>query len=104
MPPPSWAKRATKEAPKARPTIQNAVSATAGNSGVFGTKLETTQKTISTPRRPSETTRKPETAPPRRATVNASPRLRRAAEAVRTFDRTATYMPIQPDKAERKAP
>ena len=42
----------------------------------------------------SATTRKPETAPPRRETVIASLRLRVAAEAVREFERTAMNMPM----------
>jgi hypothetical protein len=38
MPPPSWAKRATKEAPKAKPTIQKGVSPIRVNSASAGTK------------------------------------------------------------------
>ena len=57
-----------------------------------------------TPRRLSDTTRKPETAPPRRETVIASFRLRVAAEAQRAFERTEMYMPMYPDSAEAAAP
>ena len=49
-------------------------------------------------------TRKPETAPPRRATVSASPRLAGAPAAVRMLLRTATYMPMKPaETGERGA-
>src|SRR5260370_41264647 len=57
-----------------------------------------------TPNRESETTRKPETAPPRSETISASPRLRVAALAVRLFDFTATYMPMEPAGAEQASP
>jgi hypothetical protein len=40
------------------------------------------------------TTVRPETAPPRSAIASASPRLERAAEAVRMFARIETYMPM----------
>src|SRR5436305_15100653 len=61
-------------------------------------------KTPVTPSRESETTRKPETAPPRRETIKASPRLRVAALAVRLFDFTATIMPMYPETPEQIAP
>src|SRR5438105_1136127 len=57
-----------------------------------------------TPSNESDTTRKPDTAPPRSATVRASPRERRAAEAVRRLERTATYIPMNPETAEHAAP
>ena len=57
-----------------------------------------------TPSSDRATTRKPETAPPRIATWTASTRLRRAAEAVRTFDLTLMYMPMIPDAIEQAAP
>ncbi len=57
-----------------------------------------------TPSRERATTRKPETAPPRIATWTASTRLRRAAAAVRTLDRTLMYMPMIPDAIEHAAP
>src|SRR5438034_29532 len=57
-----------------------------------------------TPSSDSATTRKPETAPPRIATWTASTRLRRAAAAVRRFERTLMYMPMIPDAMEQAAP
>ena len=57
-----------------------------------------------TPRSDRATTRKPETAPPRIATWTASTRLRRAAEAVRTFALTLMYMPMIPEAIEQAAP
>ncbi len=57
-----------------------------------------------TPSSESATTRKPETAPPRMATWTASTRLRRAAAAVRTLERTETVMPMMPDAIEHAAP
>ena len=48
--------------------------------------------------------RKPETAPPRRATLTASVRLFWAAAAQRTLDFTAMYMPMKPAAPEQKAP
>ena len=57
-----------------------------------------------TPSSERATTRNPETAPPRIATCTASTRLRRAAEAVRTFDLTATNMPMIPEAIEHAAP
>ena len=53
-----------------------------------------TPKIVETPIRLSATTRKPETAPPRSETVTAALRLRCAADAVRTLDRTAMNMPM----------
>jgi hypothetical protein len=52
----------------------------------------------------SPTTRKPLTAPPRSATANAGATPWRAALAVRTFDWTATYMPMMPLSALAAAP
>ncbi len=57
-----------------------------------------------TPSSDRDTTRNPDTAPPRIATWTASTRLRRAADAVRTFDLTATNMPMIPDAIEQAAP
>ena len=57
-----------------------------------------------TPRSESATTRNPETAPPRIATWTASTRLRRAADAVRTFALTLISMPMMPDAIEQAAP
>ena len=57
-----------------------------------------------TPSSDRATTRKPETAPPRIATWTASTTLRRAAAAVRTFERTLMYMPMMPDAIEHAAP
>src|SRR6185436_552054 len=57
-----------------------------------------------TPSSDRATTRKPETAPPRIATWTASTRLRRAAAAVRTFERTLMYMPMIPDAIEERDP
>ena len=57
-----------------------------------------------TPSSDRETTRKPETAPPRIATCTASTRLRRAADAVRTLDRTLIVMPMMPESIEQPAP
>src|SRR5437899_2957444 len=57
-----------------------------------------------TPIRLSATTRKPETAPPRKEVWTASFKLRRAAAAVRILDFTATYMPVKPAMPEQAAP
>ena len=57
-----------------------------------------------TPRSERATTRKPETAPPRIATCTASTRLRRAAAAVRTLERTLMNMPMMPEAIEQAAP
>ena len=57
-----------------------------------------------TPSSDRETTRKPETAPPRIATWTASTRLRRAAAAVRTLERTLIVMPMMPEAIEQAAP
>ena len=57
-----------------------------------------------TPSSDRATTRKPETAPPRIATWTASTRLRRAADAVRTFDLDAMNMPMIPEAIEQAAP
>src|SRR5437868_8551476 len=61
-------------------------------------------KTPVTPNKERETTRNPETAPPRNETIKASPRLRVAALAVRLFDFTATVIPIYPEAPEQIAP
>ena len=61
-------------------------------------------KMLQTPSRERETTRKPETAPPRMATWTASTRLRRAAEATRTLALTLTSMPMMPQAIEQAAP
>ncbi len=47
---------------------------------------------------------KPVTAPPRNATCNALFSPPRAASAVRTFARTAMFMPTYPAAADRTAP
>ena len=57
-----------------------------------------------TPRRLSDTTPIPETAPPLKDVIKASLRLLLAAAAVRMFDLTLTYMPMYPDNAEAPAP
>jgi hypothetical protein len=57
-----------------------------------------------TPSSDRATTRKPETAPPRIATWTASTRLRRAADATRTFALTLTSMPMIPQAIEQAAP
>ena len=57
-----------------------------------------------TPSSERATTRKPETAPPRIATWTASTRLRRAADAVRTFERTLMVIPMMPESIEQPAP
>src|SRR3972149_10914466 len=99
MPPPSWAKRATKLAPKPKPTMRKGVM-DAGLSNI----LLYVRNMPDTPRRLSDTTRKPDTAPPRKETVIASLRLRVAAEAQRTLERTDIDMPMYPDSAEAAAP
>ncbi len=100
MPPPSWAKSATNEAPKPKPTMRNGASATVTSP----TNVWYSVKMPQTPSSDRATTRKPETAPPRIATWTASTRLRRAADAVRTFDLTLMYMPMIPDAIEHAAP
>ena len=97
MPPPNWANNATKLAPNPKPTI---------NSGarVGLPKPSNTVNRTNTPSRLSPTIRMPETAPPRRATVSASPSDFVAALAVRTLDLTATIMPMMPDRADAAAP
>ena len=57
-----------------------------------------------TPNRLRATTRKPDTAPPRRETVIASLRLRVAAEAARLLERTEMYMPMYPARPDAAAP
>ena len=57
-----------------------------------------------TPSSDRATTRNPETAPPRIATWTASTRLRRAADAVRTLERTLMVMPMMPESIEQPAP
>ena len=44
------------------------------------------------------------TEPARNATLSAGVRPRFAASAVRTFERTATFMPMKPAAAESTAP
>ncbi len=44
------------------------------------------------------------TEPARNATLSAGPRPSRAASAVRTFERTATFIPMNPAEAESIAP
>ena len=64
MPPPSWAKRATNDAPNPNPTIRNGASFTV-------TSATTVSYSVKMPHTPSSeraTTRNPETAPPRIAT------------------------------------
>src|SRR5919198_439057 len=100
MPPPSWANRATKLAPKPKPTMRNGASWVAWPPA----RPPYAAKMPHTPRSDKATTRKPETAPPRIATCTASTRLRRAAAAVRTFERTLMYMPMMPDAIEQAAP
>ena len=71
------------------------------------TSATTVSYSVKMPHTPSSeraTTRKPDTAPPRIATWTASTRLRRAADAVRTLDLTATNMPMMPDAIEHAAP
>src|SRR6185369_16847452 len=71
------------------------------------TSATTVSYSVKTPHTPSSeraTTRNPETAPPRIATWTASTRLRRAADAVRTIDLTATRLQMIPDATEQAAP
>ncbi len=56
------------------------------------------------PMRLSATIVTPETAPPLKAMVKAPLKLWMAAEADRTFERTATDIPTIPETAEDKAP
>ena len=44
------------------------------------------------------------TEPARKAILNAGPMPSRAASAVRTFERTATFMPMKPAAPEKTAP
>ena len=44
------------------------------------------------------------TEPARNATLNAGCNPSRAASAVRTFERTATFIPMKPASAENTAP
>src|SRR5690349_19041165 len=98
MPPPSWAKRATKLAPKPKPTMSEGVSA---DDCVRPPK---SKKSTETPSKERATTRKPETAPPRREVTRASPRLCLAALAVRLLVCTATDIPMKPEIPEQRAP
>src|SRR5919109_1304081 len=97
MPPPSCANSATKLAPKPKPTMTNGASLTE----MSPSSASYRKKMPQTPRSESATTRKPETAPPRIATWTASTRLRRAADAVRTFDRTLMYIPMIPEAIDQ---
>ncbi len=63
-----------------------------------------TMKTMVTPSKLSAMTRKPETAPPRKETMSASPRPLRAAPATRILERTATFIPMKPAAPEQAAP
>src|SRR5581483_3701700 len=97
MPPPSCANRVTKLAPKPKPTIWNGA--------VSGLVIPPKATNITEPpSRESATTRKPETAPPRRLAWIASFSDRRAALAVRLFDWIEMYIPVHPASAEHPAP
>ena len=62
------------------------------------------KKITVTPIRLRAVIRKPDTAPPRRATLTASVRFFWAAAAQRTLDLTAMYMPMKPERPEQIAP
>ena len=47
---------------------------------------------------------RPVTDPARKATLSAGGSPCRAASAVRTFERTATFIPMKPAAADRTAP
>ena len=57
-----------------------------------------------TPNRLKDTTATPETAPPRKEDKSDSFIERLAALAVLMFALTDTYIPMYPDRAEKKAP
>ena len=100
MPPPSCANSATKLAPKAKPTMRKGACSTVTSP----TNTWNSVNTSHTPSSDRDTTRNPETAPPRMATWTASTRLRRAADAVRTLARTLTCIPMMPESIEQPAP
>ena len=92
MPPPSWAKSATKLAPKPYPTIISGILPVM--SGVLRMKAYSSAYRPPTPSSERETTISPDTAPPRSATWIASLPDRRAAEAARMLVRTETHIPV----------
>ena len=64
----------------------------------------TIAKSPATPRRLIATTKKPETAPPRRAGCTALLRSFVAPAAVRMLERMATHIPMYPAAMEQRAP
>ena len=98
MPPPRRAKTEISEPPNASPT--RALVA-ARSLSPFSMRMP---KYPPTPSRPRPTTRIPVTVPPLKATERAGFMPDLAASAVRTFERTATFIPMKPVSAERTAP
>ncbi|EKD79651.1 MAG: hypothetical protein ACD_41C00018G0002 [uncultured bacterium] len=91
IPPPTRAKTEIKLPPKLKP-ISASISP------------PDNQVNPATPSRPRPTTNNPVTAPPWTPTFMAAAIPCRAASAVRTFARTATFIPIYPAQAEKTAP
>ena len=98
MPPPSRAKTEISEPPNARPTSALVASRSLSP---FSMRMP---KYPPTPSRPRPTTRMPVTVPPLKATESAGFMPDLAASAVRTFERTATFIPMKPVSAESTAP
>src|SRR3989338_4719057 len=90
IPPPSRAKTEISEPPNPSPT----------SAGI----LSETFQSPATLNNPSPTTKNPVTAPPLNANRKADRTPARAAEAVRTFARTAVVIPTYPASAEATAP
>ncbi len=91
MPPPRRAKIEMREEPKARPMSGFTISLIFMSWGEEPTRY---MKNPETAMRPRPTTRRPVMAPPLKAMSNAGPMPRRAASAVRTLERTDTFMPM----------
>ncbi len=91
MPPPRRAKIEMSEEPNARPMSGFTIS------DIFASCAPPpcrNMKKPATEMRPRPTTRRPVIAPPLKAMFSAGPMPWRAASAVRTLDRTETFMPM----------
>ena len=89
------------EAPKEKPVMRFITSRALSASVIPGLKIA---NSVPSPNRPSPTTPSPITEPPAKAMASPPPRLVRAAWVVRTLALVATRMPMNPARAEQKAP
>ena len=105
MPPPSWAKSATNDAPNPKPTIRNGIfSAHAAGSVPAGANCASMAYNPPTPSRLMATVKKPDTAPPLSAVCSAALSDSLAAAATRILARMEIHMPMKPATAEQIAP